>query len=698
MTFLNPLVLLGLIAAGIPLLLHLLNLRKLKTIDFSTLRFVKELQKTQIRRLKLQQILLLILRTLIVVFAVLAFSRPVMKSALPVFGSHVKSSVVVVLDNSLSMDCSDEAGNRMKQARTAVQQICSALKDGDELALITSSDVGAEQRVSFTRNTALLQEKVQKLASAPRSAELSSMLRMAASLLSDAQNLNKEVYVLSDMQRNVFDDQQDSLQLSMHGATVFLVPVGAGKKISGQNLAIDSVAVLSGIFQREKAVDVEAFVRNTSETDAHGVVVGMNFNGSRVAQRSIDVPAGQVRSIMLSAAVQQSGAIRAYVELEGDALESDNKRHFSFSIPQPPKVLLIGEPEARSYLQSVLQLEAGRDLFSLVSARSEESSGLNFENSDVLIICSALPKNDVQRVAEYVQRGGSVLLFAFDDRKALSDLSQSLGLAQLGEVRVNKGQHLEFSATDKQHPIFQGVFKNAENQRAMVESPLIDQAYPAMAGQEIISMQGGAFLAETRVGEGRVLYCAVPPTTEWSNFPLTGIFPTLVFRSIPYLSAREQVGASTLCGKAFSFLLPKRINSVGRFIVSDPSGVESTREAVRLPSGAMLHLGVQQQVGTTVLKSMDGQDLSCFSTNVAASESLLQFFSASESQAACAMRLEKGTALETLDIHKNIADGVARARMGTELWKLFVLLAILAALAEMAVARHSAILASRASA
>ena len=76
MNFLNPFALIGMAAAGIPLLLHLLNLRRLKTIDFGTLRFLQELQQKQVRKLRLQQILLLILRTLIVVCAVLALSRP----------------------------------------------------------------------------------------------------------------------------------------------------------------------------------------------------------------------------------------------------------------------------------------------------------------------------------------------------------------------------------------------------------------------------------------------------------------------------------------------------------------------------------------------------------------------------------------------------------------------------------------------
>ncbi len=150
MQFLNPFVLLGLAAAAIPLLLHLLNLRKLKTIDFSTLRFIKELQKTQIRKLKLQQILLLILRTLIIVFAVLAFSRPVIKSTLPVFGGHVKTSAVIILDNSFSMDVSDESGNRLAQSKNVAAQIIRALKDGDEAAILTSADVNEKRKINFS--------------------------------------------------------------------------------------------------------------------------------------------------------------------------------------------------------------------------------------------------------------------------------------------------------------------------------------------------------------------------------------------------------------------------------------------------------------------------------------------------------------------------------------------------------------------
>jgi hypothetical protein len=126
MTFLNPVVLLGLAAAAIPLILHLLNLRKLRTIEFSSLRFLKELQQTKIRRLKLRQIILLIIRTLIIVFIVLTFARPTLHGTFFGSGSQAHSTMVIILDNTFSMSAADNHGERFKQAKDAAMRHISS--------------------------------------------------------------------------------------------------------------------------------------------------------------------------------------------------------------------------------------------------------------------------------------------------------------------------------------------------------------------------------------------------------------------------------------------------------------------------------------------------------------------------------------------------------------------------------------------
>ena len=104
MSFLNPLVLLALAAAAIPLLIHLLNLRKPQQVDFSSLTFIKELQRSTMQRVKIKQWLLLALRTLALLFLILAFARPTLTGNLAgVLGGQGPAALGVVVDTSPSM-------------------------------------------------------------------------------------------------------------------------------------------------------------------------------------------------------------------------------------------------------------------------------------------------------------------------------------------------------------------------------------------------------------------------------------------------------------------------------------------------------------------------------------------------------------------------------------------------------------------
>lgn len=117
MVFLNPAVLFGLLAASIPVVIHLLNLRKLKKIEFSTLAFLKELQKTKIRKIKLKQWILLALRILIILLLVAAFARPTIKSfSIGGTASAAKTSAVIILDDTYSMSVVTDGGSYFNRA------------------------------------------------------------------------------------------------------------------------------------------------------------------------------------------------------------------------------------------------------------------------------------------------------------------------------------------------------------------------------------------------------------------------------------------------------------------------------------------------------------------------------------------------------------------------------------------------------
>ena len=686
MTFLNPFVLFGLAAAAIPILLHLLNLRKLKTIDFSTLRFLKELQKTSIRKLKAQQIILLILRTLIVIFSVLAFSRPTIKSTLPSIGTHAKSSIIVVLDNSLSMDITDEDGNRFSKAKKLTSEILGALEEGDEMAFIPLSSLIKNRKRSFSRNFAWLKEEIDHCSVNPATASLNDGLRAAQGLLDASLHVNKEIYILTDLQQQeIHSLELDSIKLFDDKTSVFLLPSLESKNSIDQNISIDTAIFISRVYAKDKPVELQTKLYNSSVTDAKGIIVSVLFNGERVAQRTVDIGAGSYINVSLQGIPHTTGLIKGEIQIENDVLESDNHRYFSFIISSAPKVALIGNQLETDFISLSIAPHASL----LKSYSANQSASVHFEDFDLLILAATLSQTEMQRIDAYIQNGGSVLFFpsSTESIAVQQQFFSGMGLGPIIFQEFSESNPGICISADRQHPILQGVFKGFNSESGLGDSPKIMKALCTQAGQSIISMQGGSFLNEIRRGEGKVMYCAVPPSPAWSSFPFTGLMPTIIYRSAQYLSAKEVFTLEKTAGQEAIILIPTKSSASSIFTIKDPNGIESDMQAADLPGGMSLQFGKPEMTGVYGVFSKDKNPITSLIVNQSSKEGHLIYKNVQESMPALKKRLNHPESLLVLNKNESIANSVAKARIGTELWRFFILLALLCAITEMIVAK-----------
>ena len=133
MSFLTPLFLWLLPLTAIPLIIHLLNRRNLITIDFSTLKFLKLLEKESIKKLQVLQILLLILRTIIILCIVMMISRPVINGIFNLQNSGESALHVIVLDDSFSMEGSRD------HVQNTVRKILNQIPDKNQLIWINTN-------------------------------------------------------------------------------------------------------------------------------------------------------------------------------------------------------------------------------------------------------------------------------------------------------------------------------------------------------------------------------------------------------------------------------------------------------------------------------------------------------------------------------------------------------------------------------
>ena len=154
MSFLSPLFLFALLAIGIPLIIHLLNLKRPQKVAFSSLFFFKELQKTTIRKIKIKRYLLLLVRLLAITCLALVLARPYLPPGLVDGDSNSAALHVVLLDNSISMERIGEKGPLLEQAKSIITELEASSKDIDRFIFQTTN--GEEQFTSVIGHSQLL--------------------------------------------------------------------------------------------------------------------------------------------------------------------------------------------------------------------------------------------------------------------------------------------------------------------------------------------------------------------------------------------------------------------------------------------------------------------------------------------------------------------------------------------------------------
>ncbi|CAN5741631.1 hypothetical protein BH24GEM1_BH24GEM1_29160 [soil metagenome] len=198
--FLHPWALLGLLAAGIPVLLHLLARREPPTVVFPAVRYLITTTREHQRRLKLQNLLLLVVRTLLIVALVLAAAGPIM----PLRGvpGHAPSALVLIVDNSPSSGAVVGGSPRVAQLLDAARRVLARATPDDALWLLTAD--GIPQRGDAGTLTA----RLDGLDVSPRRLDLGAALTLARDVLA-AESRPGEIVMLSDMQASAVSPASD---------------------------------------------------------------------------------------------------------------------------------------------------------------------------------------------------------------------------------------------------------------------------------------------------------------------------------------------------------------------------------------------------------------------------------------------------------------------------------------------------------
>ena len=687
MNFLNPFVLLGLAAASIPIILHLINLQRQKQVDFSTLKFLKELQQSSIRKLKLKQWLLLLLRTLLIIFAVMAFARPTINTVLPGLTEYSNSSMIFLLDNTYSMDVSDENGNRFRQAKKELNELINSLKEGDQAVIIPLSGNKPIQYYNWTNSRDKLAAELTNINIGTSNPQLEKSLKFASILFDEATNVNKQLFLISDTQKNIISSL-DTNKVIDGNLPIVINHIGINSRKEFKNISIDSVNIISSIIQKNRAIEFEVFVTNRSNQKLAENSVTIDFDNVKVAQSTFTVAANESQNFILTAKANESGAKKIKISIENDEVLIDNNYYLTLDIPSEPNVIVYTDYEnifLKSVLDNLLDYNSITNYRFVNSIRSVSASNVE-SNNIVLVDKQALSSSDVSDIQKMLSNRVNVVLFSpTRNIEAFVDNSNQLKL-NISKLDKYDPRTAEFSNYDKLHPLFDGVFTGEQGSSQSIESPKIMAELSNNSGRGIIETPSGNFLSEVTTGESTLLYFSIPLAPKWSNFVSTGLFPTLIYKSIDYLNSKKEGNANISTN---SVSIPAKVSGSNKFEIVQPSGKSLFVDANKVGESYIIDIQDKSEFGNYFIYNNNKQLVAYYSVNHSDEGSNL---SSAPKEKFVSELTNIGADSEKIifvDSDESINDSINRARLGTELWQLFLILALLCGLTELIVQKHS---------
>ena len=545
MVFLAPLLLFGLLAALIPIAIHLIRRERPPKVVFGSIRFLKNTPKKLILFQHIQQWVLLLLRALLISLLVFAFARPLLNQSLAKLLEADPQSSVLVVDSTLSM----RYPGVFDEAMDAAREFLERLGPGDEAAIVVLNE-RATVLIDFTDERAALRRALDTLTEPSfGSTNLRSGLVLADEMLAAASFENRSITLISDFQITAADDLDGGWKLARG---VAYTPVDVGVEAT-QNITVVDVRVPSTLLEGMQSTPVLARIRSTGTLPIERTQATLLVEGEIVERVEVELTDVSEKVVEFAYALTGIGEQGIEIRVQGDDFVDDNSRFAAVTIEPKVNVLVVNGEASSDWFDDEahwFELASGGGVagpFSVTSTVPNRLTSELIQDVEVVVLLNVgvLGVQQTRELADFVRSGGGLLVAPGDQAADSGDALDSLLPGRLvGSQRLRTGDYRVIADFDRRHPLFTGlpVEWSTRFQRVWTLTPKedattlmrFDDATPA--------------LLEARVGEGRVLLTAMPLDSEWGDFPLQPLYLPFVHETLDYLAARPSEPSRYLVG------------------------------------------------------------------------------------------------------------------------------------------------------
>jgi len=486
---------------------------------FSNIQFLKNITTETRKQNKLKQLLVLLLRILAVVFIVLAFSGPDFNksNSLPV-SSH--SLTAIYVDNSFSMMSEGKDGRLFEESLKMATKLVNQMPKDKQFLLVTNESTSGRKLKSKEAMLADLDD----VTISPATRNISSVIRSVEKIKEDKGFKDVEFYLISDFQKNAFD--ASAFPLDSIGNFYFLPQQLLEKK----NIYLDSCWITAPVILPGRPIDLSIRLKNDSESDYNKVPLKVMINGQQKAVAGVDLKAGATKILTVNFTVYEPGWQTGKIEVEDYPIIFDDNLYFTFNVKRKINILEITEKNAKNALLSFYETDEVFD-FRTMDYRQVNYNRLTDFN---LIILNGLPDIStglISQLKETVESGRN-LLFVPASSSEQAGNNAFLEAFNAGKISGPDTTNTRVSGINRQSKMFrEAIIHVPDNADFPTVFKHFKYQYRVSNGLEslIDLLNGDAFLLKKTFGKGLIYLLAVPLSNNFSNFLSNSLFVPVMY-------------------------------------------------------------------------------------------------------------------------------------------------------------------------
>ncbi len=416
MNFLQPLALIALPLIALPILIHLINQHRHRTIPWAAMMFLMSAKRMSKGMARLRHFLILLMRVLAVAALIFVVSRPLSGGWLGSIGMSKPDATLILLDRSASMEIRDlQAGQSKRSA--ALQKLAQLLEQGDygtHLVLIDSAS-GQLQEVDSPK--ALL--GLPTIGPSATSADIPGMLESALAYLKANKSGRVDVWICSDLSENDWAVESGRWQAireefsQLEGVHHFLLAY-ANLPSSNFSVRVENVQRWEHGNDAELALDVIVRSKGSSDTTRQEFPIEFEVNNVRsVVEVELDRQGASLQGHRIPIDTKLRSGWGS-VGLPGDANPLDNRFFFVFSEPMVRRAVVVSDDlkNGEAFRRALTIPTDSRLQHQIEVISANDVAEIDWESTGVLIWQAVLPSGAVaDQIAQFVDTGRVVMFF-----------------------------------------------------------------------------------------------------------------------------------------------------------------------------------------------------------------------------------------------------------------------------------------------